>query len=167
MLVVEHCAALTRELKQQTAPIEEIRIERRPVVEQQLGGRRTRARRAVRNHAQQVLDHVVLQRHQTLQQLAVVLRLVGVLEHQHDDGGHGLARVALLVFEHALPGDGERQHKVAQRIEDLLVHGGGQHRHAGRRQVRNVVDQVLVEERHNAAEALQNRLAEVCDGWII
>lgn len=145
---------LTRELEQQTASIEQIRIECRPVVEQQLGGGRTRARRSVRNHAQQILDDVVLERHQALEQLTVVLRLGGVLEHQHDDRRHRLARMALLVLEHALPCDGERQHVEAQRVDDWLVQIVRQHRNAGGRQIGDVLDHVLVEEGQDAAEAL-------------
>lgn len=54
---------LTSKLAQKSSTIEEIRIERRPIVEQQFSGRRARGRRSICDDTQQVLDHVVLERH--------------------------------------------------------------------------------------------------------
>lgn len=80
--------SLTCELAEQATSVKEIRVECWPVVEEQLGGRRPRGSRSISDYAQQILGHVVLELHETLQELAVVGRIRGVLEDQHNHGGH-------------------------------------------------------------------------------
>lgn len=80
--------SLTRELAEQSSSIKEIRIECWPVVEEQLGGGRSGGGCSICNNAQQILGHVVLQLHEALEQLTVVGRIGGVLEDQHNHGGH-------------------------------------------------------------------------------
>lgn len=62
----------TGEFDEDGPAVEQVGIERGPVVEEQFGSRGSRGRRAVGDHAQDVLDDARLQRHQTLQQLAMV-----------------------------------------------------------------------------------------------
>lgn len=58
---------LTGKLREQNFAIKQIGIKRWPVVEEQLGRRRTGDSRAIGHHAEYVLDDIMLQRHQALQ----------------------------------------------------------------------------------------------------
>lgn len=150
---------VTPQLAYQPLPVEQVGVEGRPVVEQQLGRRGPRRARPVGYHAEHVLQDVLLVGHQALQQLAVVRRVRGVLEDHHHNRGDRLADVvvAVLVARH-----GEREDVVAQGVHDVLVQAGREDRYRGGGQVRQVVDQVVLEEGQERAQTLQDRLPE---GW--
>lgn len=57
-------SVLTGKFYQHRAPIKQIRIERRPVVEEQFRGRSSRRRGAISDHAEYILDDSRFQSHQ-------------------------------------------------------------------------------------------------------
>lgn len=65
-------SVLTGNFHQHRAAIEQIRIERRPVIEEQFRGGRSRRRGTVSDHAEYILHDPSLQGHQALQQLTVM-----------------------------------------------------------------------------------------------
>lgn len=70
--------------------------------------------------------------------------------------------MALLILVHTLPRDGKWQDVETHRVNDVLMQHARQNRYAGRSQIRNVVDEVFVEKRQNAAQTLKHSLAECC-----
>lgn len=66
------CPILTCEFHQHRTTIEQIRIKRRPIIEEQFHGRCSRRRGTVSDHAEYILHDPRLQSHQALQQLTMM-----------------------------------------------------------------------------------------------